>query len=67
MTDEHPFEVGVNYLDSDGHNQFFCRRTKTDSLQKLKNRLDLPDEVNYIEISLDRIEVTPKKKTKGDC
>jgi len=64
MSAEDPFQVGVNYLDSDGHNQFFCQETEANLFQKLKNRLDLPPEVNWIEIGSRRIEVAPAKMTE---
>ena len=65
MSADDPFQVGVNYLDSDGHNQFFCQETETNLFQKLKNRLDLPAEVNWIEIGCQRIEVAPAKTTEA--
>ena len=61
MSADDPFQVGVNYLDSDGHIQYFCQETEANLFQKLKNRLDLPAEVNWIEIGSRRIEVAPAK------
>ena len=63
---EKPFEVRVNYLDTDGYNQHFVRETFTDSLKKLKKRLGLPDEVNWIEIDHPRMEVAPADMPMGD-
>jgi len=64
MSADDPFEVGVNYLDSDGHIQYFCQETEANLFQKLKNRLNLPAEVNWIEIGCQRIEVAPAKTTE---
>ena len=63
---ENPFTVDVNYLDTDGYNRHFVWQTSTDSLKKLKNRIGIPDDVNWIEIGHPRMEVAPVDMPMGD-
>ena len=61
-----PFEVIVDYLDTDGYNGHFVRQTSTDSLKKLKNQIGLPDVVNHIEIGRPMVRVAPADLPMGD-
>ena len=49
-----------------GYNRHFVRRTSTDSLEKLKNQIGLPDVVNHIEIGHPSVRVAPADLPMGD-
>ena len=66
VDDENPFTVDVNYLDTDGYNRHFVWQTRTDSLKKLKNRIGLPDDTDWIEIGHPIMEVAPVDMPMGD-
>ena len=46
----HPIKVEVDYLDSNGRPQYFCRESSILLFHKIKDLLDLSDDVTYIEI-----------------
>ena len=64
---ENPFEFIVDYLDTDGYNGHFVRKTSTDPLKKLINRIGLTNNVNWIEIYHPRMKVAPADMPMGDA